>query len=82
MKPVLEYYQKNSYFVNQPYENNDVYQVNIKIESAFAKQDVKPVRMVPVHFLLGNDAKEINSFAIKLSKRFGMLGWSLEELIT
>ena len=54
IKPVLEYYQSKTCFINEPWTNNDVYQVNLKIEAHLGKQKIQPVRNVPIHFLLGN----------------------------
>ncbi len=77
MRPVHEYYQTNSTFINLEFINEDVYQLNLKLETELSKQDLSPVRMVPVHFLQGNDSKEIATFATKLAKRFGLLAWSI-----
>ena len=55
--------------------------MNLKIDKALNKQNVQAVRNVPVHFITGSDPKEVKDIAIKISKRFGMLAWTLEELI-
>lgn len=80
MRPVHEFYQSNNTFINLDY-NNDVYQLNLKLEEELSKQDLSPVRMVPVHFLQGNDSKEIASFANKLAKKFGLFAWSIQEIL-
>lgn len=82
MRKVTEHYQTKTNFISEDWINEDTYQLNRKIEAALGKQDVRPVTKVPIHFLIGNDPKEIDAFAVRLSRKFGLLAWGLEELIS